>query len=155
MQLGMKDRAVTAHRDDTQLTGVCAGTTIMTLEGEMPVEHLTAGDRIITRDSGMAILREIRSKTLKIHAIRIKAGSLGHTRPDRDMVVTPGTQLHIRDWRAEALFGQPAALVAASRLVDGEFLAEQDLREMTVYTLIFDRQHIIYADGIEMASAAI
>ncbi len=155
MQLGMKERSTAAPTVSTTPAGLCAGTSIMTLDGEMPVEHLTVGDRVITRDSGMAILREITVETLKIHPIRIKAGSLGHTRPDRDMMVTPATQLHIRDWRAEALFGAPAALVEAARLVDGEYLAEQDMREMKIFTLTFDRQHILYADGMEIASAAV
>ncbi len=155
MQLGMKEFETAVSVAETNTAGICAGTSIMTLDGEMPVEHLNPGDRIITRDSGMAILKDIKTTTIKAQAIRIKAGSLGHTRPDRDMVVMPGTKLHIRDWRAEALFGQPAALVEASRLVDGEFLAETNLREVTVYTLTFDRQHILYADGMEIASAAV
>lgn len=155
MHTGTKTRDTVAPADTQLISGVCAGTTIMTLDGEMPVEHLSAGDRVITRDSGMAILRGITAETVKVAPIRIKAGSLGHTRPDRDMIVAPGAKLHIRDWRAEALFGTPAAIVEAMRLVDGEFLAVQDLREMTVYTLTFDRQHILYADGIEMASAVV
>ena len=155
MHTGTKTRDTVATAATHLISGVCAGTTIMTLDGEMPVEHLTAGTRVITRDSGMAVLRDVTARTLRVAPIRIKAGSLGHTRPDRDMMVAPGTQIHIRDWRAEALFGAPAAMVEASRLVDGEFLAVQDTREMTVYTLTFDRQHILYADGIEMASAAV
>ncbi len=148
-----RDTVATTNIDLT--TGICAGTTIMTLDGEMPVEHLTAGARVITRDSGMAILRRIDVHTTRLAPIRIKAGSLGHTRPDRDMIVAPGAQIHIRDWRAEALFGSATAIVDASRLVDGEFLAIQDSCDMTVYTLTFDRQHILYADGIEIASQAV
>lgn len=137
------------------VSGVCAGTTIMTLNGEVPVERLAPGARVITRDTGMAVLRAVSVRTVRTAPIRIKAGSLGHTRPDRDMIVPPGAQIHIRDWRAQALFGASAATVAASRLVDGEFLAVQALQDMQVYTLTFDAQHIIYADGIEMASAAV
>lgn len=154
MHTGTKTRDTAANSENPLISGVCAGTTIMTLQGEMPVELLTAGMRIITRDSGMAVLRSVKMQTARVAPIRIKAGSLGHTRPDRDMMVAPGTQIHIRDWRAEALFGAPTAMIAASRLVDGEFLAIQDSRNMTVYTLTFDRQQILYADGIEMASAA-
>ena len=155
MHTGTRTRGTAATADTHLIAGVCAGTTIMTLDGEMPVDHLTPGTRVITRDSGMAVLRHVVARKVRVAPIRIKAGSLGHTRPDRDMVVAPGTQIHIRDWRAEALFGTPAAMVEASRLVDGEFLAVQDEVEMTVYTLTFDRQHILYADGIEMASAAV
>lgn len=150
MQLGTKIEAAEAVKADVRESGICAGTTIMTLDGEIPVEHLTEGDRIITRDSGMAILRGIEVQNVRVQPIRIKAGSLGHTRPDRDMVVTPGAKLHIRDWRAEALFGASAVAVEAERLVDGEFLAELSPRDMTVVTLKFDRDHIVYADGVEL-----
>ena len=155
MHTGTRTRDSVASAAIELISGVCAGTTIMTLDGEMPVEHLTPGLRIITRDSGTAVLRDVTARTVSVAPIRIKAGSLGHTRPDRDMMVAPGTQIHIRDWRAEALFGTPTAMVEAQRLVDGEFLAVQELREMTVYTLTFDRQHILYADGIEMGSATV
>ncbi|SEW03818.1 Hint domain-containing protein [Cognatiyoonia koreensis] len=153
MQLGTIDTAAAAAVKTTQNSGVCTGTTIMTLEGETPVEHLSVGDRIITRDSGMAILKGIRMTSARIAPIRIKAGSLGHTRPDRDMIVAPGARIHIRDWRAEAIFGAPTAMVQAQQLVDGEYLAVQEAREMNTFELIFERQHIIYADGIEMVTS--
>lgn len=150
MQLGKIDTTAAAVVTPTYQAGVCVGTTVMTLDGETPVEHLSIGDRVITRDSGIAKLKAIRKTTAKFAPIRIKAGSLGHTRPDRDMIVAPGAKIHIRDWRAEAIYGSATAMVPAHKLVDGEYLAIQEAREMDIYELVFDRQHIIYADGIEM-----
>ena len=137
------------------VAGLATGTTVMTLNGEMPVEHLNAGDRVITRDSGMAVLREIRGAEVRVASIQIKAGSLGHTRPQDDMIVGPDTLVHIRDWRAKALFGADVATVKAKRLIDGEFVSEQAATTMTVYELVFDKQHILYADGLEVASASV
>ncbi len=134
--------------------GICAGTSILTMKGEMSVDQISVGDRVITRDSGSTEVKSIKTTTVQVAPIRIKAGSLGHTRPDRDMIVAPNTQLYIRDWRAEALFGKRAAAVEAIRLIDGEFLAQEEMVEMTVYTLILDREHIIYADGVEMITGA-
>lgn len=134
------------------LNGLCAGTSVMTLDGEIPVEHLSIGDRIITRDSGMAVLRALDITDVELTPIRILAGSLGHTRPDRDMLVTAHTTLHIRDWRAQALFGAPSAMVPASRLLDGEFVAELPKQKLRIFTLRFDRAHIIYADGLEIGT---
>ena len=150
MQLEQINTAAAAAVTPAYMTGICAGTTIMTLNGETPVENLKAGDRIITRDSGMAILKDISQTAAKVAPVRIKAGSLGHTRPDRDMLMAPGAAIHIRDWRAEALFGSTTAKVAAHKLVDGEYLATQAPRDMDLFELTFDRQHIIYADGIEL-----
>lgn len=150
MQLGtIETRAATAVTATLE-TGLCAGTTVMTLNGETPVEHLEIGARVITRDSGVAVLKDIRKTSARMSTIRIKAGSLGHTRPDRDMIVAPGARIHIRDWRAEALFGTPTAMVAAHKLVDGEYLATQPAQEAEVYELVFDRPHIVYADGMEL-----
>jgi hypothetical protein len=153
MHMGTITDAAVVATDSTTTTGLLAGTTLLTLEGELPVEHLSAGDRVITRDSGMAVLKDIRRVHTKLQTVRIKAGSLGHSRPDRDMVVAPCAQLHIRDWRAEALFGAASANVPAFKLVDGEFLSHEDAREVTVFELVFDRQHILYADGVELLSA--
>ena len=134
------------------VAGLTEGTTVMTLDGEKSVESLKAGDRVITRDAGMSVLREIRSTKAKTSAIKIKAGSLGHTRPEKDMTVGPDTLVHIRDWRAKALFGADVATVKAKRLLDGEFVSEESEAAMMVYELVFDRQHVIYADGLEVAS---
>ena len=155
MQLGAITRTATAVAAQTIESGICAGTTILTLDGEIPVEHLSVGDRIITRDAGMSIIKAIKSRDVKMRPIRIKAGSLGHTRPDRVMMVSPGTRVHIRDWRAEALFGAAAATFEASRLVDGEFLTQLSSRDLKVFDIIFDREHILYADGVELVSAAV
>ena len=78
----------------------------MTLDGEISAEHLSVGGRVITRDSGTSVIKAIHIGDVKMQPIRIKAGSLGHTRPDRDMMV-------------------------------------------------FDREHILYADGVEVVSSAI
>ena len=127
----------------------------MTLDGEMPVEHLSVGDRIITRDSGMSVIKASYSRDVTMQPIRIKAGSLGHTRPDRDMIVAPSARIHIRDWRAETLFGAAAATVKARHLVDGEFLSHQPSRDVKVFDLVFDRKHILHADRVEVVSAAV
>lgn len=154
MRMGMTEFSTPTIVETPAKAGICAGTTVMTMKGEMPIENICAGDRIITRDCGMTQVKAITKSVMKIAPVQIKAGSLGHTRPDRDMITAPDTKIYIRDWRAEALFGKPAVAVAAARLVDGEFLSQQDVREMTVYQITFDREHIIYADGIEMIAGA-
>lgn len=134
--------------------GVAGGTKVMTLDGEMPVEFLTEGDRVITRDSGMAVLKEVRARRVACDVVHIAGGSLGHNRPDADITVPAGQEVLIRDWRAEALFGKKTALVAAERLIDGEYIRDMGKGVMTVYELIFDTDHIIYAGGLEISAKA-
>jgi hypothetical protein len=133
---------------------LCAGMTVLTLAGEIAAEDLVPGARIITRDSGAATLRKVSFARLTSSVIRFKAGSLGHTRPDHDTRALPGTLIHLRDWRAQALRRKPAASIAAEDLIDGEFIAAEPATTSLVVTLTFDRPHVIYADGLEIAARA-
>lgn len=157
MQLGrtqdFEDHITVAHPKTANIAGLAGGTTVITMSGETLVEDLKVGDRIITRDAGMSVLREIRSSTVKVMPISIKAGSLGHTRPECEIIVGPDTLIHIRDWRAKALFDADVATVKAKRLIDSEFVTEESSTTLTTYELVFDRQHIIYASGLEIATA--
>lgn len=128
-------------------------TVVLTLDGALPVEYLSAGDRVITRDSGMAVLRRVNMRSRATHSVQFQAGSLGHDRPDSDTILPASQQVLIRDWRAEALFGAKHALVPALRLVDGEFVRDLGSQKLDFFELIFDAPHIIYADGLEIASA--
>ncbi|WP_136442305.1 Hint domain-containing protein [Pacificoceanicola onchidii] len=132
-----------------------AGTVVLTLDGALPVEFISAGDRVITRDSGTAIVRDVRRSTRTLRGISIKAGSLGNARPDRDVILSATQEVLIRDWRADALFGGAPALVAAERLVDGEFVRETEEYEAEMVELVFDTPHILYADGLEVASGSL
>jgi hypothetical protein len=132
-----------------------AAARILTLRGECAARDLAAGDRIITRDSGAITLRAVVEGEASFAAIRIKAGSLGHTRPECDMRLPPDTLIHIRDWRAPALCQRPSADMAAKTLVDGEFVAAEPLDRHAVVTLAFDRDHVIYADGLEVRASLV
>ncbi len=132
--------------------GVGPGSILLTQSGERTVEEISPGDRIITRDCGLVALDGIRKYRQTIHTVRILAGSLGDTRPDRDVVLPADQELLIRDWRAQALFGKAQAMVPARALVDGEFITHDGLRTLTLYQLWFDAPHVIYADGLELAA---
>jgi len=148
-------------RDDASLStlsaprrdaGLMAGSRIMTLRGEFRVDALQPGDRVITRDSGTAMLRAIRRRRIRAPVVNIAARSLGHDRPDRDTILPAGQPVLIRDWRAQALFGAPQALVPAARLVDGEFVTLQAAAPLTLFDLEFDTPHVLYVDGLQVAS---
>jgi Hint domain len=148
-------RAILAAEPVAQtLSGVAAGTRIMTMDGEIPVEFLMPGDRIITRDSGVATLRAI-AVTVVADApmIRVTADSLGSGRPGEDVLLAPGQCILLRDWRAKALYGQAQAMVPVSRLVDGQYVSHCTAATARVFALQFDRAHVIYAEGLELASA--
>jgi hypothetical protein len=133
---------------------LCAGARVLTLDGEVAVEDLTPGAKVITRDSGMARLVALTFAREEAEVVLVKAGSLGQNRPERDSVVLPETALHLRDWRAKAFRGAERANVRAEELIDDQFVIRCAARSRRVVTLVFDRPHVIYADGLELATSA-
>lgn len=135
--------------------GIGAGTPVMTLRGAVAVEHLLPGDRIITRDRGLCELRENRMRAAAGPLVRIAPGALGADRPDAVLWVPRTQPVLVRDWRAQARFGKPQAIVPAWRLVDGGDIAlAMPDAPLTLHTLVLDAAHVLYAGGVELLSAA-
>lgn len=131
--------------------GLMAGTRVMTTDGDLPVEYLGPGDRVITR-SGIRKLVAVSLRTeTDAEMVRIAAGTLGFVRPCRETMVPLHQMILIRDWRAQALYGAPQALVAAGRLADGRFISAETVAEARIFTLGFGEDVVIYADDLEMA----
>jgi len=131
-----------------------AGSMVRTLEGVLPVEYLTPGDRIVTR-AGARRLTSVSVVVRKmVRLVRIRASSMGHDRPDQDLLLSPDQPVIIRDWRAQALYGAPVAAIPAARLADGEFICVETHRSARLFTLRFDDEEVIYAEGMELACPA-
>lgn len=156
----MKPKTVGARRDESvtkarveSFFGILPGTEVLTLDGALPVEVLAPGDRIITRNSGVAMLKGVEHGYQTCETVRIRAGSLGHDRPDMDTFLPSDQKLLIRDWRAKALYGESQKLIEAKQLIDGEYLSLQPKARHMVFRLFFDQPQVIYADGLELECA--
>ncbi len=136
-------------------SGFPPGTTILTLDGALPVEALYPGDKVITRDAGAQPLLAIRRMTVlpDMRMVHVTRDALGG-KPERDVILPAGQRVLIRDWRSQALYGTPAARVPLSRLVDGEHIRWSDTAPEALIALHFGHDHIVYADGLELFSAA-
>lgn len=153
-KISLSDAVAGAEPVATGLAGLAAGTRVMTMDGEIPVEYLEAGDRIITRDAGVCRLRAVTVRLAdSLAMIRIAADSLGTGRPGEDVLLAPGQCVLLRDWRAKALYGQAQAMVPVARLVDGQYVSRVSMKSVRLYELEFDSCHVIYACGLELASA--
>ena len=141
-----------AVRPPIETTGLRAAGLILTAKGEQRAQDLRPGDRVITRDTGMVTLRSLSRQDIYTPLVRIRAGSLGHTRPERDVLIPASQPILVRDWRARAIFGADQALVAAARLVDGAFVTQAGEATLDLYVLDFAAPHILYLDGLEVAS---
>ncbi len=138
-------------RIDIAHVGLVSGTLILTADGEMPVEYLSAGDRIITRNAGLVPLAASQSYRTTDEAVKIAAGSLGDTKPTHNVIIPAAQMVLVRDWRAKALRGAAQAVMPAWCLIDDEFITSLGQREMTLVRLGFEAPHIIYADGLELS----
>jgi len=135
-----------------QVRGLAAGTIVLTLAGALPVEHLTAGDRIITR-AGARSLRAIRSEAVaSARMVRVSASALGIDQPEDDLLLAADQPVLIRDWRAKAMKGVSQAMMPASTLVDGEYIRAEAVSGQRIFTLEFDVPVVIYAGGLELAT---
>jgi len=143
------------HRPVASALGVPTGTILLTRDGEKPIERITATDHVITRDAGMVPVRSLARVTTMTRAILFAAGSLGHTRPDTDLVLPEAQPILIRDWRAKVMSGRKQTLIPAGSLVDGEFVRDLGPQLLTLYQIRFDTPHVIYAGGLELASGGL
>lgn len=147
--------AVETVTEATPAQGMIAGTMVLTLDGELPVQFLAPGDRVITR-SGARVLTGIEVSILtEAEVIRISASALGHDRPEADLFVVPAQPILIRDWRAKALYGTDTAMVPAARLADGDYIRKEVVAEVRLFTLRFAREEVVYAGGLELACAPV
>jgi hypothetical protein len=138
-----------------QAAGLLLGTRVLTLDGELPVEFLSPGDRVVTR-SGARVLRRISVRRLaKVELVRVTARSLGHDRPDMDLLLGPAQSVRVSDWRARALFSAAQAIVPVDRLVDGSLIWRETLVEARMFTLEFDGPETVYAEGVEIGCPAV
>lgn len=130
--------------------GLVAGTSVMTMDGELPVEYLSPGDRIITR-AGVRRLAAVCVRVDRdVDLVHIGVGTLGHDRPCTETLVPLHQMILIRDWRAQVLYGSAQALVAAGRLADGTMIRVETVAEARIFTLSFDSDVVVYAGGLEL-----
>ncbi len=138
------------------VTNVCftRGAMIATPNGPRPIETLTEGDLVETRDNGVQPLRWIGSSVLSgemlaqfpdLRPIRIAKDALGS---HEETLVSPQHRMLLSGWRAEALFGETEVLATARSLVnDNTIIPANDLANVEYFHLLFDRHEIIMADG--------
>jgi hypothetical protein len=135
---------------------LCPGTRVLTADGEQAVETLNPGDRVITRDRGIAALRNICIMPLPVDAqfVTFPQNALGQGCPQRTLNILPTQPIALRGVRANMLYSAPEARVAAGRLVDGRVVTVEKISDGIGYALVFDAPLAIYAEGLELISAA-
>ena len=122
------------------------GTRIRTPEGEVAVEALKIGDRIVTADGNILPLKWIGRRSYRdwlavgdpdAQPIRFKAGSIADHVPTRDLYVSPEHAMFL-----------DGVLVPALHLVNGVSIVKvEGMEEIEYFHLEFDRHIVILAEG--------
>lgn len=104
--------------------GIVAGTNVATPIGWRPVESVVAGDQVLTFDGGMetvvaverlTVFPETHGESYEDWPLHVPAGALGNR---EDMVILAQQPIMLESDAAEAIYGDPFALVPAAALED-------------------------------------
>lgn len=129
------------------------GTLIATGRGLRPVERISPGEKVVTRDDGLREVLWIGRRTLsfaeiaraeEFRPVLVRQSALGGGRPHRDMIVSP----RHRFLMAGSSDGtREEVLTQAVRLVDWRGILPVRVLGVTYLHLLFARHQVILADG--------
>ncbi|KNG92505.1 hypothetical protein ATO11_17625 [Pseudaestuariivita atlantica] len=133
------------------------GTMITVASGaQVPIEQLSVGDKVLTRDDGAQAIRWIGQTTVRASGemapIVITAGTLHNA---GDLVVSPDHRLFIYQRRDRLGAGRSELLVKVRHLVNGKSVYRMQGGFVDYFQLLFDDHQIIYAEGIAAESLLI
>ncbi|WP_163850046.1 Hint domain-containing protein [Pseudooceanicola aestuarii] len=148
----------TARFEDIEKIIPCftPGTLIATPRGEVPVEALQEGDRIITRDNGLQQIRWIGRKDLHgqdmlrlehLQPVLIQKGSLGHGLPESDMLVSPNHRVLINNDKTALYFEDREVLVAAKHLTGLKGVDRVETSSASYIHFMFDQHECVLSNG--------
>ncbi|MFY0632807.1 MAG: Hint domain-containing protein [Vannielia sp.] len=132
------------------------GTQIATAEGEVAVERLKVGDRVMTRDNGLQVIRWVGRKRLsaaqlarqpELQPVLVRKGAMGQGVPERDMMVSPQHRLLVTGDTPALWFEDREVLAAAVHLVNGESICRASLEDVTYIHILFDQHEVVLSDG--------
>ena len=124
----------------------CPGTLILTEHGEVPVERLAEGDRVVTLSGALEPIRWIGRRSYAgrflmgqahLHPIRIRAGALADGVPRRDLLVSPRHAMFL-----------DGMLIPAECLVNGVTITRETGLAGVDYLHVELAQHdVLWAEG--------
>ncbi len=132
------------------------GTMIATPKGEVPVEMLKAGDKVITRDNGIQEIRWVGQKGLTgqdlrlnshLQPVLVKAHSLGNGLPEQDMLVSPNHRLLVANDRTQLYFDEHEVLVAAKHLVGTPGIHAVNSIGVSYIHFMCERHEVVLSNG--------
>ncbi|MBR9844444.1 MAG: Hint domain-containing protein, partial [Rhodobacteraceae bacterium] len=132
------------------------GAMIETPYGPRPVQTLTEGDMVLTRDHGPCPIRWVSHTILGAadlsanpndRPIHIAAGAIAPGIPERDLIVSPQHRFLIEGWKAQIMFGQEEVLVPAKSFINDHSVRVLRPNRIEYFHLLLDNHAVIRANG--------
>ena len=150
-QSGVPETLIVGAHSITDAACFAAGTMIRTEQGEVAVESLQPGDRLITHNGAMRTVRWIGNRRIdftrhpdpsRAQPIRIRRDAIATGMPSRDLLVSPDHALYI-----------DGGLVVARLLLNGgSIVREANVRAVQYFHVELDAHDILFADGMPAES---
>lgn len=141
--------------------GIVAGTQVATSMGWRPVEAIAAGDMVMTFDHGLRPVVSVKRTQLwlgqghcpdHLQPLAVPAGALGNKRP---LLLLPEQTVLVESDMAEAMFGDPFALIPAAALEGYRGIDRiTPHQRVEVVVLEFEEDEVVYANGCGMMHCA-
>lgn len=141
-----------------ELVCFARGTLIQTPKGDVPIETLRVGDRVITMDHGAQPIvwmasRAVLFPSLDDMPINVRADAFAPGQPYADTRVSPRHCLLRQDPSYELLFDTPDVLMAARDCIDGVSISRATRSGAVEYHHFMCADHeIIWANGMPCES---
>ncbi|HEX8046518.1 Hint domain-containing protein [Rhizobium sp.] len=122
-----------------------SGTRIRTPRGEIAVEHLIAGDLVITATGNVRAIVSIGSQTIRKPAraycpVQIKAQAFPGDIPRRDLLLSPGHAVCVR--------AVDEVLIPIGQLINDATVASVDVDEVTYWSLELESRAVLLVEGL-------
>ena len=131
-------------------------TLIATPRGEVPIQALKSGDKVITRDNGGQTVSWVGMRPISgrqfltmphLRPILIRKGCLGKNLPDRDIMVSPNQRMLVASAQTSLLFSEREVMVAAKHLINHRGIQQIDSVGVSYVQILFKNHEIILADN--------
>ncbi|MCY1170809.1 Hint domain protein [compost metagenome] len=126
------------------------GTSIATATGQVTVEALTIGDKVLTASGavrpvkwiGQMLARPSRHvRPGEVNPVRITAHAFGPNQPERDLRVSPGHAILV-----------DGVLVPAGHLVNGATIVQEEVELVRYFHVELDSHDVLLAEGLPCES---
>ncbi|MHC9236945.1 Hint domain-containing protein [Pseudooceanicola sp. 502str34] len=142
------------------------GTLISTPEGEVPVEDLAPGDRVLAIDGSAQVIQGLFRRRIRLDTLRgalrhrllpvlLPKDALGRGLPHRDLRLSQQHLVCLEHAAAQLYFDEREVLVPAKALVGDHICLDHATGEVTYVQILCDRHVVVRGNGLPVETLRI